>query len=238
MGNPYDYMNGALRAYEQNDPKRAYRIFSQILKFRPNFDNTGLYYWRAEVLFSLKRYHLALADIQKAIDLHSTQQLATEGYSTHSVIYIKFRLKVLDILLLAENDRGAEADQDQIDSYKFRRDADDELLGRLYSIVQDVPDGSVPDCCQTCEELESIMSTEVGDNGEIECLACNCWFIPTKPGQRYCSEIDEDDDRSVEYGATDSKGNKVTVVLKSGSPTPEITINGETAHGVMFDCQM
>ena len=73
------------------------------------------------------------------------------------------------------------------------------------------------------------MSNEVGDNGEIECLACNSWFIPNKPGQVYCSELN-DYYGEVEYRASDDQGNEVVVVLSNTSPGPKITINGQTAE--------
>ena len=148
MGNPYDYLNGASRAEESNDPRRVYRILTQILRFRPNFKHAGLHFQRARALYDLKRYHLALKDVEAAVSINEANQLKTERRAVPWASLIDLRMRIYTALMYVENDGGRPAGR-----FKALRDADDELLGSLYRRVEDCPGVVLPDCCPPCGDF-------------------------------------------------------------------------------------
>ena len=160
MGNPYDYLNGARNAETNYDNARVWRILTQVLRFRPKFESVELYYMRANALFNLKRYHLALKDIETAIDLDNKLQTKTESRATPNVRLLSLRMKIYGNIAYAENQRVSKLDQANktpndsqiITSHLNLRTADDDRIGELFSIVKDVGGTDVPECCDVCRE--------------------------------------------------------------------------------------
>lgn len=102
----------AIHLYNTGEFKQSVKLLDKLLKYEPK--QIRALYWRASVLIRLERYHDALTDLDKAIDIYDEY---ADAYSQRGVV--KFHLKKLGEAL-TDMDKAVELEPENPYRYSSR----------------------------------------------------------------------------------------------------------------------